>query len=85
MLKLLNIPLVLALSHLGPANALRYASLLKEGDEVMLSFKFSLLLVNESVCMSFRTLVRNVVASNSSFQGGLKFSYGIEMAENDSR
>lgn len=32
-----------------------------------------------------RTLVRNVVASNSSFQGGLSFSYGIEMAENDTR
>jgi len=32
-----------------------------------------------------RTLVRKVVASNSSFQGGLNFSYGIEMAEDDNR
>ena len=35
--------------------------------------------------MLFRTLVRKVVASNSSFQGGLNFAYGIEMAESDTR
>lgn len=28
-----------------------------------------------------RTLTRNVVPSNSSFRGGLKFSYGIQMAD----
>ncbi|XP_078359878.1 glutamate carboxypeptidase 2-like isoform X1 [Oculina patagonica] len=32
-----------------------------------------------------RTLVRNVVLANSSFQGGLNFPYGIQMAENDAR
>ncbi|XP_066030885.1 N-acetylated-alpha-linked acidic dipeptidase 2-like [Pocillopora verrucosa] len=32
-----------------------------------------------------RTLTRDVVPSNSSFRGGLKFSYGIQMAEDDPR
>ncbi|PFX31551.1 Glutamate carboxypeptidase 2 [Stylophora pistillata] len=31
------------------------------------------------------TLTRDVVPSNSSFQGGLKFPYGVEMAEDDQR
>ena len=37
------------------------------------------------IFLSSRTLTRDVVPSNSSFRGGLKFSYGIQMAEDDPR